>query len=81
HLRDAALALAGGGTVGVAAFAVMTRPHQTIADFFIAQSVPGGGGHNVVNVILVDFRGVDTLGEICVLLIAGLGVHALLKGL
>ncbi|MFX5611249.1 hydrogen gas-evolving membrane-bound hydrogenase subunit E, partial [Acinetobacter baumannii] len=53
HLRDAALALVGGGTVGVAAFAVMTRPHQTIADFFIAQSVPGGGGHNVVNVILV----------------------------
>ena len=81
HLRDAALALAGGGTVGVAAFAVMTRPHQTIADFFIAHSVPGGGGHNVVNVILVDFRGFDTLGEICVLLIAGLGVHALLKGL
>ena len=39
---------------------------------------PGGGGHNVVNVILVDFRGFDTFGEITVLALAGLGIFALL---
>jgi multicomponent K+:H+ antiporter subunit A len=43
--------------------------------------VPGGGGTNVVNVILVDFRGFDTLGEITVLGIAALGIFALLYGL
>jgi multicomponent Na+:H+ antiporter subunit A len=40
---------------------------------------PGGKGRNVVNVILVDFRAIDTLGEITVLAIAALGVYALLK--
>lgn len=40
----------------------------------------GGGGHNIVNVVLVDFRGFDTLGEITVLSIAALGVWALLPG-
>ncbi|MBU4499488.1 MAG: monovalent cation/H+ antiporter subunit A, partial [Gammaproteobacteria bacterium] len=44
-------------------------------------SVPGGGGKNVVNVILVDFRGYDTLGEITVLALAGLGIYALLENL
>ncbi|MGY8525439.1 monovalent cation/H+ antiporter subunit A [Paracidovorax citrulli] len=81
YLRDAALSVATGGTIGVAAYALMTQPGQTIAGYYLEQSVPGGGGHNAVNVILVDFRGFDTLGEICVLLLAGLGVHALLKGL
>jgi multicomponent Na+:H+ antiporter subunit A len=41
--------------------------------------VPDGKGSNVVNVILVDFRGLDTLGEITVLLVAGLGVVALAR--
>ncbi len=53
----------------------------TIADFFLANSLPGGGGANVVNVILVDFRGFDTLGEITVLAIAALAIYALLDGL
>ncbi len=44
-------------------------------------SLPGGGGTNVVNVILVDFRGYDTLGEITVLALAGLGIYAMLEGL
>ena len=39
-----------------------------------------GGGNNTVNVILVDFRGYDTFGEITVLGIAGIGVLALLDG-
>jgi multicomponent Na+:H+ antiporter subunit A len=44
---------------------------------FLARSLEQAGGHNVVNVILVDFRGYDTLGEITVLLVAALGVSAL----
>ncbi len=47
--------------------------------YFTENSVPGGKGRNVVNVILVDFRAIDTLGEITVLGIAALGVFALLK--
>lgn len=79
--RDAVLALAGGALAAAAAFAVMTRPHDSIGEYFVRNSVSGGGGHNIVNVILVDFRGFDTFGEICVLLVAGLGVQAMLKGL
>jgi multicomponent Na+:H+ antiporter subunit A len=47
---------------------------------FIAHSSKPVHGHNVVNVILVDFRGFDTLGEISVLAIAATGIYALLKG-
>ncbi|MCS7052783.1 MAG: DUF4040 domain-containing protein, partial [Ignavibacterium sp.] len=47
--------------------------------YFTENSVPVGKGRNVVNVILVDFRAIDTLGEITVLGIAALGVYALLK--
>ncbi|WP_454735914.1 monovalent cation/H+ antiporter subunit A [Cupriavidus necator] len=79
--RDLVLALGGGTLLAVAAYAVMTRPYDPVSAFYIEQSVPGGGGHNVVNVLLVDFRGFDTMGEICVLLIAGLAVQALLKGM
>lgn len=81
YVRDGVLASIAGATIGVGAYAAMTRPYDSISGFFLEQSVPGGGGHNVVNVILVDFRGFDTLGEICVLVIAGMGVQALLKGL
>jgi multicomponent Na+:H+ antiporter subunit A len=51
----------------------------TISDFFLKYSVSGGHGANVVNVILVDFRGYDTMGEITVLAIAALGGYALLR--
>ena len=77
--RDGVLAGALGLGAAVLALAVMTRDTQTLADYFIANSVPGGGGTNVVNVILVDFRGFDTLGEIAVLALAGLGIFALLQ--
>jgi multicomponent K+:H+ antiporter subunit A len=59
----------------------MTRPVDSIAGWFLENSVPGGGGSNVVNVILVDFRGFDTFGEITVLAIAALGIFALLENL
>jgi multicomponent K+:H+ antiporter subunit A len=79
--RDLALAVAAGLGAGALAFAVLTRPYETIAGYFLANSVPGGGGTNVVNVILVDFRGFDTLGEITVLAIAAIGIYAMLEGL
>lgn len=78
--RDALLAVLTGGGAAALAMAILTRPYDTISDFFLAESVPGGGGTNVVNVILVDFRGFDTMGEITVLGIAGLIVYALLHG-
>jgi len=79
--RDGALAVAAGGGAGLLAWAVLTRPYDSIAGFFLANSVPGGGGGNVVNVILVDFRGFDTLGEITVLALAAVGIFALLDNL
>jgi multicomponent K+:H+ antiporter subunit A len=78
--RDGALAgLIGIGVAAVALMA-MTRRFETISWYFIDHSVPLAGGANVVNVILVDFRGYDTFGEITVLTIAALGVAALLDG-
>lgn len=77
--RDAALALAGGVMFGGIAWAMLSRqPGETIAAYHLANAKPGGGGTNVVNVILVDFRAFDTLGEIIVLGIAGLAIFALL---
>ncbi|MEX1057655.1 MAG: hydrogen gas-evolving membrane-bound hydrogenase subunit E, partial [Natronospirillum sp.] len=80
-MRDGLLATLAGTGVGMLAFAVLTRPQQTISDYFIQQSVPGGGGTNVVNVILVDFRGFDTFGEITVMAIAAIGIFGLLDGM
>jgi multicomponent K+:H+ antiporter subunit A len=79
--RDAVLAIGVGAGLGAVSFAMMSSPFETISGFHLAQSVPGGGGSNVVNVILVDFRGFDTLGEITVLAMVGLAAHALLDRL
>jgi len=79
--RDALLALLGGGGLAWLSWLVMTRDHDAISWYFLENSVPKGGGTNVVNVILVDFRGYDTFGEITVLGIAAVGVLALLQGL
>ena len=70
-----------GVVVASICYALITRPLESISDFFIANAKTGGGGTNVVNVILVDFRGFDTLGEICVLGIAALGIYKLLINL
>lgn len=67
-----------GCVIGTICYAMLTTPPNTISDFFIANSKTGGGGTNVVNVILVDFRGFDTLGEIVVLGIAALGIFKLI---
>ena len=81
RLRDFLIALGAGGGAGILSWAMLTRPHEPISGYFLDNSVSGGGGTNVVNVILVDFRGFDTLGEITVLALAGLGIYALLKDL
>jgi len=80
-LRDLAIASSLGIVVGSICYAMLTRPLSSISDFFLANAKTGGGGTNVVNVILVDFRGFDTLGEITVLGIAALGIYKLLTNL
>jgi multicomponent K+:H+ antiporter subunit A len=79
--RDALLALAGGGGIAWLTWLMLTSDHESISWYFLQQSVPAGGGANSVNVILVDFRGYDTFGEITVLGIAAVGVLALLDGM
>ncbi len=79
--RDVLIATAGGLLAGGATLAILTRPFESISSFYLDQAKPAGGGYNVVNVILVDFRGFDTLGEILVLGIAALGAAALLRGM
>ncbi len=69
--------LAGIG-IGSLSYAVMTRNFDTISGYYLAEAKPAGGGGNVVNVILVDFRGFDTFGEIIVLGIAAVAIFALL---
>ncbi len=79
--RDLGLAtLAGAGAAGLT-WALLTRPFDSVSAFYLAESLPGGGGANVVNVILVDFRGFDTLGEISVLGIAAVGIVAMMDRL
>jgi multicomponent K+:H+ antiporter subunit A len=78
--RDGVIAAAAGVGVAAMTYAMLTRPYETIAGYHMANAKPGGGGTNVVNVILVDFRGYDTLGEITVLAMAALGLSALLAG-
>lgn len=78
------LRIAVSGTVAgaVFVFALITgadRQDTPVAAGLVERSLPEGDGRNVVNVILVDFRGLDTLGEISVLVVAGLGIVALAR--
>ena len=78
--RDALIAIGAGTGLASLAYAVMLHPvSDSVSRFFLMQALPGGGGRNVVNVILVDFRSLDTLGEITVLAIVALAVFALLR--
>ena len=79
--RDAVMALTCGGGMSWLTWLMLTRDFDSISWYFLEQSLPAGGGANAVNVILVDFRGYDTFGEITVLGIAAVGVLALLDGL
>ncbi|KIC08179.1 monovalent cation/H+ antiporter subunit A [Leisingera sp. ANG-M1] len=79
RMRDGALSIVAGLGSGGLIYALMMRDFAfpTISDFHLANSYKGGGGTNVVNVILVDFRGYDTFGEIIVLGIAAVVIFAL----
>ena len=78
--RDVVLAALAGSGLAALSYAMLTRAApQSISPFFLERALPEGGGANVVNVMLVDFRAFDTLGEITVLGIVGLTVYALLR--
>jgi len=77
--RDALIAIVAGGGLAALAYTMMTLPPNTMAGEMLRRALPEAYGHNVVNVILVDFRGFDTFGEITVFGIAALVVHALLR--
>jgi multicomponent K+:H+ antiporter subunit A len=80
RLRDFALAVATGLCLAVLAYTVMIRSApDSISGFFVENAYIKGGGTNIVNVILVDFRAFDTFGEIAVLGIVSLTVFALLR--
>lgn len=86
YLRPRRLALLDAGIAAGVAFTVFSlllavqRPvAPRLAEFFLEHSKTLGGGYNVVNVILVDFRAYDTLGEITVLAVVAVAVYALLR--
>ncbi|QDZ09596.1 hydrogen gas-evolving membrane-bound hydrogenase subunit E [Devosia ginsengisoli] len=78
--RDGTLALVCGVGVSLLLMVVLSGVLDTrLSDLFTATSVPIAHGHNIVNVILVDYRGFDTLGEISVVMAAGIAIMALLR--
>ncbi len=78
--RDGSIAVAGGLGLAATTWALLTsEPTKTISDFYLLRALNEGGGANVVNVLLVDFRGFDTMGEITVLSAVALTVYALLR--
>jgi multicomponent K+:H+ antiporter subunit A len=83
RVRDGAIAGVAGLGIGGLIYALMTRDFiaPSISEFHLANSYKGGGGTNVVNVILVDFRGYDTFGEIIVLGIAAMVIYALTEAI
>lgn len=80
RLLDFTIAVCAGAGMTLISYAVMTRTApEGIASYFLQRAYTEGGGRNVVNVILVDFRGFDTFGEITVLAIVALTIFALLR--
>ncbi|MFB6081223.1 MAG: hydrogen gas-evolving membrane-bound hydrogenase subunit E [Halanaeroarchaeum sp.] len=78
-IRDGMLSVVVGLTVTVTVLvSTGASPEQGIAQYFVEKSIPLGGGGNIVNVILVDFRGFDTMGEISVIAMAALSVLTLI---
>ena len=79
-LRDGILAIAFGGLISVIGLQVLNEPtSKEISQYYADNAYLLAKGKNIVNVILVDFRGLDTLIEITVLTIAAVGVFSLLK--
>lgn len=79
-VRDGTLALICGVGVTMLLLVVLQTPlDMSLTDLFAATSTPVAHGHNIVNVILVDYRGLDTLGEISVVMTAGVAIYALIR--
>ncbi|NJP06315.1 MAG: putative monovalent cation/H+ antiporter subunit A [Chloroflexaceae bacterium] len=80
RIRDLLIAGSVGVFITSIMLAITSEPLVSeLKHFFAEESVPHGKGHNVVNVILIDFRGLDTMGEITVLGVAAIGVYSLIK--
>ncbi len=78
--RDFVVAVAAGLGMAAISYLVLVVPASTgIGSFFLERALSEGGGSNVVNVLLVDFRGFDTMGEIAVLGIVALTIYGLLR--
>jgi multicomponent Na+:H+ antiporter subunit A len=77
---DITVSAACGLAFGLLLLKVTQLPFDsTLSRFFEAHSLAIAHGRNIVNVIIVDFRGLDTLGEIAVVMIAGLAILALIR--
>lgn len=80
QLRDGLIALSFGTLISLIALHAFNQPaDKVISEFYGENAYTLAKGKNVVNVILVDFRGADTMVEIIVLTIAALGVYSMLK--
>lgn len=80
RLRDAFIASLFGIIIFLTILEVLQEPmHNVVGKYYAENAYTAAKGKNIVNVIIVDFRGLDTLGEIAVLVIAAIGVLALLK--
>ena len=80
RIRDGLPALAAGALITLLIMAVLALPVKSrLAPYFAEKAYESAKGRNIVNVILVDFRAMDTMGEITVLAVAAIGVYSLLK--
>ncbi|MCY1558496.1 Na(+)/H(+) antiporter subunit A [compost metagenome] len=79
-IRDATISILFGVLLAIICLRVLMEPTRyNVSDFYAKYAYTLGKGRNVVNVILVDFRGFDTMFEIVVLSVAAIGVYSLLK--
>lgn len=80
RVKDTIISFAFGGLITILALEVLAQPvNEEISNYYAENAYILAHGKNVVNVILVDFRGTDTMVEISVLAIAAIGVFGLLK--
>ena len=80
RLRDGLVAAGCGALLTIIMSAIVDAPlNRRLSEYLAAKSYAEAQGHNIVNVVLVDFRGFDTMGEITVLTIAALGVYVLMR--
>ncbi len=81
RILDAVVSIGVGLTTTMVLLAVLDQPlDRRLTDFFEENSVPAAFGRNIVNVILVDFRALDTFGEIAVVAVAAIAAYALIRG-